>query len=275
MTTPSLKVGIIGGSGLDDPDILENRVEKEVTTRYGKPSDVLILGQIRGVNCVLLARHGRKHTIHPSAVNYRANIQALVDEGCTHLIVSTACGSLREQIEPGHLVLLDQFIDRTTKRVQTFHDGGVNSPPGVCHIPMAEPFDPVTRQVLAAECQRAGYAFHPSGTMITIEGPRFSTRAESRMFRQWGADVINMTTVPEVVLAAEAGLLYASIAMSTDYDCWRESDEPVTVARVLAVMRSNAEKVKALFTAAIPKLAESEWLEEYNKRQAMAKGAVM
>lgn len=270
-----IKVGIIGGSGLDDPDILENRQEKFVSTIYGSPSDALILGEISGVKCVLLARHGRKHTINPTNVNYRANIRALADEGCTHIIVSTACGSLANEIEPGHLVLLDQFIDRTTKRAQTFYDGASTSPAGVCHIPMSDPFDHTTRSVLISECERLGYPFHKTGTMVTIEGPRFSTRAESHMFRQWGAHVINMTTVPEVVLAAEAGLLYASVAMATDYDCWKESEEAVNVEKVLAVMRSNASKVKTLLLNTIPKLAASNWQEAYLGRQAMAKGSVM
>uniref|UniRef100_A0A3B3SL86 S-methyl-5'-thioadenosine phosphorylase n=1 Tax=Paramormyrops kingsleyae TaxID=1676925 RepID=A0A3B3SL86_9TELE len=226
-----IKIGIIGGSGLDDPDILEGRTEKHVDTPFGKPSDVLILGKIKNVECVLLARHGRQHTIMPSNVNYRANIWALKDEGCTHLLVTTACGSLREEIQPGHIVLVDQFIDRTTKRIQTFYDGSPTSPPGVCHIPMAVPFCSRTRQVLLEVARDLEVKCHPQGTMVSIEGPRFSSRAESLMLRQWGADVINMTTVPEVVLANEAGLCYASIAMATDYDCWKEHEEAVSGGR--------------------------------------------
>ncbi|XP_039615097.1 S-methyl-5'-thioadenosine phosphorylase isoform X3 [Polypterus senegalus] len=141
------KIGIIGGSGLDDPDILEGRSEKYVETPYGKPSDALITGKIKNVECVLLARHGRQHNIMPSNVNYRANIWALKEEGCTHLIVTTACGSLREEIQPGDIVIIDQFIDRTTKRHQTFYDGSTTCPLGVCHIPMAEPFCSKTREV--------------------------------------------------------------------------------------------------------------------------------
>ncbi|XP_042572220.1 S-methyl-5'-thioadenosine phosphorylase [Cyprinus carpio] len=223
-----VKIGIIGGSGLDDPDILEGRTERYVVTPFGKPSDALILGKIKNVDCVLLARHGRQHTIMPTNVNYQANIWALKEEGCTHLLVTTACGSLREDIQPGDIVLIDQFIDRTTKRVQTFYDGQPTSHPGVCHIPMAEPFCNRTREVLMEVAQGLGVKCHTRGTMVTIEGPRFSSRAESLMFRQWGADVINMTTVPEVVLAKEAGLCYASIAMATDYDCWKEHEEAVS-----------------------------------------------
>uniref|UniRef100_A0A7N6FJG1 Purine nucleoside phosphorylase n=1 Tax=Anabas testudineus TaxID=64144 RepID=A0A7N6FJG1_ANATE len=213
---------------LDDPDILEGRTERYVDTPYGKPSDALILGKIKNVECVLLARHGRQHTIMPSEVNFQANIWALREEGCTHLLVTTACGSLREEIQPGDIVIIDQFIDRTTKRAQTLYDGQPTSPAGVCHIPMAEPFCNRTREVLIEVARSLGIKCHVRGTMLTIEGPRFSSRAESLMFRQWGADVINMTTVPEVVLAKEAGLCYASIAMATDYDCWKEHEEAVS-----------------------------------------------
>ncbi|KPP62285.1 S-methyl-5'-thioadenosine phosphorylase-like [Scleropages formosus] len=270
-----LKIGIIGGSGLDDPDILEGRVEKYVDTPYGKPSDALIVGKIKNVECVLLARHGRQHTIIPSNVNYRANIWALKEEGCTHLLVTTACGSLREDIQPGDIVLVDQFIDRTTKRHQTFYDGGPSSPPGVCHIPMAEPFCGKTREVggpsgRAAEVRQhvllevargLGVKCHNRATMLTIEGPRFSTRAESLLFRQWGADVINMTTVPEVVLAKEAGLCYASIAMATDYDCWKEHEEAVCVDNVLKTMKENANKASSILLTAIPQIGKMDWSE--------------
>uniref|UniRef100_A0A3B4DPD2 Purine nucleoside phosphorylase n=1 Tax=Pygocentrus nattereri TaxID=42514 RepID=A0A3B4DPD2_PYGNA len=224
-TAVKLMIGIVGGSGLDDPDILECRTERFVDTPFGKPSDALIMGKIKNVDCVLLARHGRQHTIMPSNVNYRANIWALKQQGCTHVIVTTACGSLREDIQPGDIVLLDQFIDRSTKREQTFYDGSPSSLQGVCHIPMAEPFCSRTREVLIDVVKGLGIRYHPRGTMLTIEGPRFSSRAESLMFRQWGADVINMTTVPEVILAKEVGLCYASIAMATDYDCWKEHEE--------------------------------------------------
>ncbi|XP_054356575.1 S-methyl-5'-thioadenosine phosphorylase isoform X5 [Pongo pygmaeus] len=224
-TTTAVKIGIIGGTGLDDPEILEGRTEKYVDTPFGKPSDALILGKIKNVDCVLLARHGRQHTIMPSKVNYQANIWALKEEGCTHVIVTTACGSLREEIQPGDIVIVDQFIDRTTMRPQSFYDGSHSCARGVCHIPMAEPFCPKTREVLIETAKKLGLRCHSKGTMVTIEGPRFSSRAESFMFRTWGADVINMTTVPEVVLAKEAGICYASIAMATDYDCWKEHEE--------------------------------------------------
>uniref|UniRef100_A0A3B4TAQ5 S-methyl-5'-thioadenosine phosphorylase n=1 Tax=Seriola dumerili TaxID=41447 RepID=A0A3B4TAQ5_SERDU len=260
-STVPIKIGIIGGSGLDDPDILEGRTERYVDTPYGKPSDALILGKIKNVECVLLARHGRQHTIMPSNVNYQANIWALREEGCTHLLVTTACGSLREEIQPGDIVIIDQFIDRTTKRAQTLYDGQASSPPGVCHIPMAEPFCNRTREVLVEVARSLGVKCHVRGTMLTIEGPRFSSRAESLMFRQWGADVINMTTVPEVVLAKEAGLCYASIAMATDYDCWKEHEEAVCVDNVMKTMKENANKASSILLTAIPQISQMDWAQ--------------
>ncbi|TFK10363.1 lamin-B receptor [Platysternon megacephalum] len=258
---PAVKIGIIGGTGLDDPDILEGRTEKYVDTPYGKPSDALILGKIKNVDCVLLARHGRHHTIMPTNVNFRANIWALKEEGCTHILVTTACGSLREEIQPGDVVMIDQFIDRTIKRHNTFYDGCYSNLPGVCHIPMAEPFCTKTREVLMEIAKKHGIKCHSKGTMITIEGPRFSSRAESLMFRNWGADVINMTTVPEVVLAREAGICYASIAMATDYDCWKEHEEAVSVDKVLKTLKENANKATSILLTAIPQIGSMDWTE--------------
>jgi len=168
-------------------------------------------------------------------------------------LASTACGSLREEVKPGELVFLDQFIDRTTKRHQTFYEGQE-----VCHIPMAEPFCGKLRKMLIGTADRLEIKNHKKGTAITIEGPRFSTKAESKLFRSWGADIINMTTVPEVVLAREAGICYASMAMSTDYDCWHETEESVTVEMILEVMKNNAENVKKIMLEVIPKI---DWQE--------------
>ena len=179
-------------------------------------------GNVDKLHCT---RHGRKHTVMPTNINYRANIYALKQEGCSHVIATTACGSLREEFRPGDFAILDQFIDRTTKRCSTLYDGAPTSPPGVCHIPMASPFCDHTRQILLAVAKDIGVSVHDHATMVTIEGPRFSSRAESMMFHSWGGDLINMTSVPEVVLAKEAALCYASIAMVTDYDCWRDSSE--------------------------------------------------
>jgi len=244
-----LKIGIIGGSGLDNPDILKSPTEVKPSTQYGAPSSPLTCGLIGGVEVAILARHGRGHTIPPSRVNFRANIRALKDHGCTHVLAATAVGSLRREIAPGHLVFPDQFIDHTRLRATTFFDTDQ-----VVHTPMAEPFCPNLRQLLAATATELGIEHHVNKTVITIEGPRFSTRAESHMFRSWQADVINMSTVPEVNLAREAGLHYAAAAMSTDYDCWHEEDEPVTFEMILATMKANADKVIRLFAAAIPKI---------------------
>ena len=241
-----IKVGIIGGTGFERADIIQNISLQKIHTPFGAPSDLIATGAIEGVPVVSIPRHGRSHHIYPSAVNFRANIWALKELGVTHIFAVTAVGSLREEIEPGHLVFPDQFIDRTTRRVATFYEGQE-----VCHIPMADPFCERLRTLLAATAERLGLSYHARGTVVTIEGPRFSTRAESLMYRQWGADIINMSTVPEVVLAREAGICYATIAMSTDYDCWHESREPVSWELIQKVMHRNAENVTALLRAAI------------------------
>ncbi|HDR88378.1 MAG TPA: S-methyl-5'-thioadenosine phosphorylase [Bacteroidetes bacterium] len=244
------KIGIIGGSGLEDPDILKNTEIIEKDTPYGKPSSTLLSGSIEGTEVVLLSRHGRQHTIPPTAVNNRANIHVLKELGCTHILASTACGSLREEIGRGHLLIPDQFIDFTRHRIVTFHEEF--EPGDLKHTPMADPFDENLRQVLIAAAREEGITVHPRGTVITIEGPRFSTRAESRMFRTWGADVINMSIAPEVILANEAGIPYAAVAMSTDYDSWNTEEEPVTWEEVLKVFGRNVQHVIRLLSRAIP-----------------------
>jgi len=181
----------------------------------------------------------------PTKVPFRANIWALKKQGCTHILATTACGSLREEIKPGDFVFLDQFIDFTRHRNVTFHKEKV------VHTSMAEPFDVNLRQKLVAKAQKLGLNFHDKGTMITIEGPRFSTKAESHMFRSWGADVINMSTVPEVVLANELEIPYQAVAMATDYDCWKEGEEPVTWELILERMKTNSENVKKLLVEVI------------------------
>lgn len=244
-----VKVGIIGGSGLDNPDILKNAQEIQVATEYGPPSSALTCGEISGVEVVILARHGKDHSIYPSAVNFRANIMALKNQGCTHILAATAVGSLRQEIAPGHLVFPDQFIDFTKKRESTFFDSGT-----VVHTPMAEPFCPNLCELLAKSAEKMKVPFHNKKTVLTIEGPRFSTKAESHMFRAWGADVINMSTVPEVILAREQKIHYASAAMSTDYDCWHEEEEPVTWEMILSTMKKNAGNVIQLFVSTIPEI---------------------
>ena len=243
-----IKVGIIGGSGMDDPRLMKNKKEKKVKTPYGNPSSALTVGKIEGVDTVILARHGKGHSIYPTGVNFRANIYALKKEGCTHILATTAVGSLRENIKPGDLVFTDQFIDHTKHRALTFHDEKV------IHTPMAEPFCKDLRSLLIGSAKELGLRHHTKGTVITIEGPRFSTKAESHMFRSFGADVINMSTVPEVILARELGICYQTIAMSTDYDCWKEGEEPVTWEMILSIMNKNSENVKKLLLKTISKI---------------------
>jgi 5'-methylthioadenosine phosphorylase len=206
------------------------------------------------VDVLLVARHGREHTIAPTRINFRANIQALKDAGCTHILATTAVGSLREDIGRGHLVIIDQFIDFTRHRASSFHE--CFAPHQPVHTPMADPFHPELRAILMEVCQHHGFDFHPTGTVITIEGPRFSTRAESRMFRAWGADIINMSVATEAALANEAGIPYAAVAMSTDYDCWKTDEEPVSWNAILEVFESNARKVTTVLAEAIPRIAQ-------------------
>jgi 5'-methylthioadenosine phosphorylase len=247
-----VRVGIIGGSGLDDPAILKDAKDESVTTRWGEPSSPLRRGTIEGVECVLLARHGRHHTLPPTHVPNRANVQALLDAGCSHLLTTTAVGSLREEIGRGDLVIVDQFIDFTRFRHTTFHDRF--EPGQAAHTPMADPFSAELRALLVASAQALGIRHHAKGTVVTIEGPRFSTRAESHMFRAWGADIINMSIAPECALANEAGIPYATVAMSTDYDCWKEDEEPVTWDQIVAIFEQNVEKVVKLLVATIAKI---------------------
>jgi len=234
------KIGIIGGSGMDDPKLLSDPKAIDMETPYGKPSDKLLSGTIQNTEVVILARHAKNHSISPTKIPFQANIWALKNIGCTHILATTACGSLREDMMPGDLVFIDQFIDWTKLRKLSFFEDEV------VHTPMSEPFDDHMRDKLIETASKLGFRHHKKGTMITIEGPRFSTKAESHMFRLLGADLINMSTVPEVSLANELGIPYQSIAMVTDYDCWKENEEPVTFEMVLQTMAENAEKVKSL-----------------------------
>ncbi|MDR2021644.1 MAG: S-methyl-5'-thioadenosine phosphorylase [Treponema sp.] len=245
-------VGIIGGSGLDNPDIFSNPRDEAAAVPYGQPSSPLRRGTIGGAEVVLLARHGREHTIPPTQVNYRANIAALKAAGCTHILATTAVGSLREEIRRGDLIIIDQFIDFTKQRKMSFHESF--KPGSPVHCAMADPYDARLRQILADECRALGYPFHDRGTVITIEGPRFSTRAESLMFRSWGADIINMSIATETALANEAGIPYGAVAMSTDYDSWKNDEEPVTWEAIARVFAENAARVTALLTRVIPRI---------------------
>jgi len=246
-----VKIGIIGGSGLDDPNLLQDFEVKDVDTPYGKTSSQVTLGKLDGVDIAILSRHGRNHTIMPTNVPNQANIHALKELGCTHIIATSACGSLKEEIKPGDFVFVDQFIDRTTKRKSTFYEKE-----HVCHIPMTDPMCKYLRKSLKESADGLSFVSHEKGTVITIEGPRFSTRAESRLWQHWDADVVNMSTVPECVLAREAGLCYAVVCMSTDYDCFKEGRD-VNIDEVLTVFKKNAEKVKKLILETIPKVKDN------------------
>lgn len=243
-----IKIGIIGGSGLDDPDLMKSPQMVEIETEYGSPSSPLMTGRIGSIETVILARHGRKHQLSPTQVNNRANIMAMKQLGVTHIVATTACGSLRQKIDRGHLVILDQFIDFTRFRKNTFFDSFEES---VHHTSMASPFDDELRNSLILSAHQLKLDIHPTGCVVTIEGPRFSTIAESNMFRQWGADVINMSTAPEAMLANEAEIPYAAVAMSTDYDCWKVDEIPVTWDEILAVFKNNADNVKRLLVKMI------------------------
>ncbi len=244
-------IGLIGGSGLYEIDALQDREWRTVDTPWGPPSDQLLFGRLGDVRCVFLPRHGRGHRIPPSRLNYRANIAALKQSGVTDVVSLSAVGSLKEELPPGHLVVIDQFIDRSFAREKSFFDTGC-----VAHVSMADPLCPRIGAALHEEGRSLGLSITRGGTYLVMEGPQFSTRAESNLYRSWGCDVIGMTNMPEAKLAREAELCYATVAMVTDYDCWREEHEAVTVDAVVAVMTANAQKARDLVRAVIPRLGQ-------------------
>jgi 5'-methylthioadenosine phosphorylase len=250
-----MKIGIIGGSGLENSKILEDFKTKEVDTPFGKPSSSLTTGRIENINLVIISRHGIKHEIPPTEVNNRANIFALKAEGCKFIIATTAVGSLREEIKRGDFVILDQFIDFTKQRKLTFFDKFEFGP---IHTSMANPFSEILRKKLIESCEKLKFPFHKKGTVITIEGPRFSTKAESNLFRQWGGHLVNMSTSPEAILANEAEIPYATIAMVTDYDCWKENERPVTWDIIKKIMRDNAENIKKVILDTISSFSREQ-----------------
>ncbi|HZG10294.1 MAG TPA: S-methyl-5'-thioadenosine phosphorylase [Allosphingosinicella sp.] len=229
-------IGIIGGSGLYGMDALEDAQWIAVDTPWGPPSDNLLIGRLHGVKFVFLPRHGRGHRIPPSHVNYRANIDALKRAGCTDLVAISAVGSLQEELAPGRFVVVDQFIDRTVARVSSFFGPGL-----VAHVSMADPVCQRLSAFAAAAAEAAGADVARGGTYLAMEGPHFSSRAESHLYRAWGCDAIGMTAMPEAKLAREAELPYALVGMVTDYDCWREGDAPVEVSAILAQLNANAD----------------------------------
>ncbi|MGI4952566.1 MAG: S-methyl-5'-thioadenosine phosphorylase [Janthinobacterium lividum] len=242
-------IGIIGGSGLYDIAGLQDKAWRRVETPWGDPSDELLFGTLDGVRCVFLPRHGRGHRLSPTHLNYRANLDALKRSGVTDVVSLSAVGSLREDLPPGHFVIVDQFIDRSFAREKSFFGDGC-----VAHVSVADPVCPRIGDAMEAQARRLGISCTRGGTYLVMEGPQFSTRAESNLYRSWGCSVIGMTNMPEAKLAREAELCYATAAMVTDYDCWRDGHDAVTVESVIRVMQENAERARDLVRAMVPVL---------------------
>ena len=234
-------LGVLGGSGIYELEGLQGARWEPVRCAYGKPSDDLLRGELGGLEYVFLPRHGRGHVFSPGAIDYRANIEALKRAGVTDLVSLSACGSLRESLAPGSLVLVDQYVDRTDGRARTFFDAGV-----VAHVSLADPVCSRLHDALQRSAESAGISLVRGGTYLAMEGPQFSSRAESELYRQWGCDVIGMTNMPEARLAREAELCYASVAMVTDYDCWHPAESDVQVSDIVGVMNDNAARGREL-----------------------------
>lgn len=244
------RIGVIGGSGLYDMDDLTIVDEVEIDTPFGKPSDKILIGKFnKGENIAFLPRHGRGHRYLPAEVNSKANIWALKYLGVEHIIGVSAVGSLKEEIPPGDIIIPDQVIDRTKSRPNSYFGCGIAG-----HVSFAEPFCLFLREILLKEIKELGYSLHDSGTYVCMEGPLFSTKAESHLYRSWGASLIGMTLLPEAKLAREAEICYATISLATDYDCWHESEETVTVELVLATMRENVKKAKNIIKNTVYKI---------------------
>jgi len=246
-----VSVGVIGGSGLYDIEGLTAVHDVRVSTPFGDPSDVITVGTLAGIRVAFLSRHGRGHLLNPSGINYRANIYALKSLGVSQVISVSAVGSMKESIRPGDVVVPDQFIDLTKRRVSTFFDEGI-----VAHVAFGEPICTELAQALQLAGTQVGATLHRGGTYLCMEGPQFSTKAESRLYRQWGVDVIGMTNMPEAKLAREAELCYATLALVTDYDCWHETEEAVTVEAVLGTLRQNVALAKRLLPVLMPSFVE-------------------
>ncbi len=250
-TTESIRIGVIGGSGLYEMEGLTGITTRKVATPFGKPSDDFIIGTLQGRRVAFLPRHGRGHRTLPTHINYRANIYGMKKLGVERIISVSAVGSMKEEIEPGHIVIPAQFYDHTRHRSSTFFGDGV-----VAHVGMADPVCADLSALLADAGAAVGARLHRGGTYLCMEGPQFSTRAESLVYRTWGVDVIGMTNATEAKLAREAEICYSTIALATDYDCWHHSEEAVTVEAVLAVMKKNIETSKAMIRQAVRMLAE-------------------
>lgn len=265
-------VGIIGGTGLDQDSSLlkDKKLVDLVETPYGHASDLqAISGVIEGVQVYILSRHGKNHDVSPSHVNYRANLWTLVKQlGCTHIIVTSACGSLKEKIVPGHVGILSQYIDRTC----CFRDRSFYK---VCHVEQKEPIDRTMRKFIKEACEEANVVHHDDLTCVTIEGPRFSTLAESNMHRSWGCDVVNMTSVPEVPLACELGVFYGCILLITDYDCWREGEESVKADLVVERMKDLGAKARKIIPGIIKRIAAHDWRAQIEINKEAVKSSIM
>lgn len=259
----NIEIGVFGGSGLYNMDELTDIEERTLTTPFGDPSDSFVIGTLHGRRVAFLPRHGRGHVLNPTEVPYDANVYGMKMLGVKYLISVNACGSLQEQYAPGHIVVPDQLYDHTRQhRVRSFFSGGL-----VSHISAADPFSAELSQAIVSAVEACGGVVHAGGNFITVEGPRFSTKAESHTFRRWGMDIIGMTTCPEAFLAAEAEIAYASMAHVTDYDCWHESEEPVTVDMVIAVLRKNAELAQNALSHMVANF--DDWAGDYPVHNAL------
>ena len=243
-------IGVIGGSGVYEIDGLTNTEWRQVVSPFGMPSDELLFGELDGQQIVFLPRHGRGHQVPPSGLNFRANIDAMKRAGVTEIISISAVGSLKEEYAPGHFVLVDQFIDRTFARQKTFFEECC-----VAHVSMADPVCSRLGDHISGALSDTGIEYTRGGTYMVMEGPQFSTRAESKLYRSWGCDVIGMTNMPEAKLAREAEMCYATVAMVTDYDCWHEDHDDVTVEAVIKTVHDNADKARAMIKSVVPRLS--------------------
>ncbi len=247
-----VKIAVIGGSGLYEMDSFKPIEELDLETPFGKPSDRIVIGEINGRKVAFLPRHGKGHRILPTEINFRANIFALKTLGVERIISVSAVGSMREDIRPGDFVIVDQFIDFTKSRISTFFGGGI-----VAHVSMAHPVCPVLSDIIYEKAKELNYRVHKGGTYICIEGPQFSSKAESLLYKSWNVDVIGMTNVQEAKLAREAEICYSTIAMATDYDCWHEEEEAVTVEMVVKILMENVEKAKKLIEKVVESIPEN------------------
>jgi 5'-methylthioadenosine phosphorylase len=257
-------LGVIGGSGLYDMEGLEEKRWESVSSTFGEPSDQLLFGELNGQKMVFLPRHGRGHKISPSDINFRANIEALKKVGVTQIISASAVGSLRDDLAPGTFVIIDQFIDRTFARKKTFFETGL-----VAHVSMAAPTCRRMREKLVAAARKLSLPVADGGTYMVMEGPQFSTLAESELYRSWGCSVIGMTNMPEAKLAREAEICYATVAMVTDYDCWHPGHDDVTVDAVIRVLLANADNARQLVKSVAPVLESDAAAESCSCRSAL------